>query len=168
YELGEQFLMACLNDAEIHAPQSLNQDLGKLITLTGRRHHQIKYITKEHSTKEYSTKALAYARSLDVDDSLCQLFATKLAGKLQEAISWLDAHENELPDSGTATWRVRLVTIPTYHAHAFLIEKMNGTDVIPGDSYVFVISAPNWLDELPREELLTSRQFLRSEERRVG
>src|SRR5947207_13185218 len=61
YELGEQFLMACLNDAEIHAPQSLNQELGKLITLTGRRHHQLKYIRTEHSTKEYSTKALTYA-----------------------------------------------------------------------------------------------------------
>src|SRR5438045_6686445 len=43
YELGEQFLMACLNDAEVHAVKSLDRDLGDLVTLTGRRHHQFKY-----------------------------------------------------------------------------------------------------------------------------
>ena len=151
YELGEQFLMACLNDPEVHAVESLDRDLGELVTLTGRRHHQLKY----------NKKAVAYARSLERDDSLCQLFATKLAVKLQGAINWLDAHDNELPESATATWRVRLVTIPTYHAHAFLIQKMkNGTDVAVGDSCVFVISAPDWLDKLPKEDFLTSRQFL--------
>jgi hypothetical protein len=150
YEIGEQFLMASLNNSEIHAVKSLDRDLGDLVTLTGRRHHQLKY----------NKQAVAYARSRDKDDSLCQLFATKLAVKLQDAISWLDEHENDLPESATATWRVRLVTVPTYHAHAFLMQKMKGTKVAAGDSFVCVISAPGWLDELRPKQLLTSREFL--------
>jgi hypothetical protein len=152
YRLGEQFLMVSLTNVEFHAVRSLDRDLGDLVELTGLRHHQLKY----------HQKAVAYARSLvDKNDSLCQLFATTLAAKLQAAISWLDAHENELPESATATWRVRLVTIPNYHAHAFLIQKMkNAIDLAGGDSCVFVISTPKWLDEIPKDRFLSSREFL--------
>jgi hypothetical protein len=151
YELGEQFLMACLNDVAVHTVRSLDQDLSKLVTPTGRRHFQIKY----------KKQARAYARSLDKNDSLCQLFATKLAVNIEKAIAWLDAPENEPPEFMEALWRVRLVTVPTYHAHAFLIQKMqDGTGVAVGDSYVFVISAPPWLDQLQEQKLLTSRAFL--------
>jgi hypothetical protein len=152
YELGEQFLMVSLNRPESDAVESLDKDLGELVTLTGRRHHQLKY----------NKKALAYARSLvDDDDSLCQLFATKLASNVQDAISWLDSLENQTPEFATGTWRVRLVTIPTYHAHAFLIEKMkDGTDMLAGESYVLMISAPPWLEKLQGMKLLTPTEFL--------
>lgn len=152
YELGEQFLMACLNDPEVHAVRSLDRDLGELVTLTGRRHHQLKY----------KQTAVAYARSLVAnDEALCQLFATKLAPKVQEAIAWLDERENERPEFAEEPWRVRLVTIPTFHTHAFLIQKVeNGSDVASGDSYALVVSAPGWLDELPRQKLLTTKEFL--------
>jgi hypothetical protein len=158
YELGEQFLMACLNDPEFHAVNSLDRDLGELVTLTGRRHHQLKYIDGQTHNK----RAVAYARSrVDENDSLCQLFATKLALDVEKAISWLDAPANEPPEFGAASWRVRLVTIPTYHAHAFLIQKMkNGTDLAVGDSQIFLISAPPWLEKLQEKKLLTSREFL--------
>jgi hypothetical protein len=153
YELGEQFLMVCLNNPEVHAVKSTDRDLGELVTLTGRRHHQLKY----------EQRAVAYARSLvDKNEALCQLFATRLAVNVQNAISWLDAPENQPPEFALASWRVRLVTIPTFHAHAFLIQKMqNGGAAAIGDSYVFVISAPDWLDKLPQQpKLLTSREFL--------
>src|SRR5215467_5376810 len=72
FELGEQFWMACLNDREIRDVNSLDRDLGELVKLTGRRHHQLKY----------NKRAMAYARSLvDEGDALCQLFATTLAPK---------------------------------------------------------------------------------------
>ena len=151
YELGEQFLMACLNDRELRDVNSLDRDLGNLVKLTGRRHHQLKQ----------KKEAVAYARSLVGNETLCQLFATKLAPKIQEAIEWLDAHENEFPEFAEASWRVRLVTIPTFHTHAFLIQKLeNGSDVPTGESYIFVVSAPDWLEKLPKQRLLRTREFL--------
>jgi len=152
YELGEQFLMASLTDPEVHAVTSLDRDLSELVTATGRRHYQIKF----------KQVAVAYARSLVAsDESLCQLFATRLAPKVQEAIAWLDAREAEGSEFAEGSWRVRLVTIPPFHTHAFLIEKMqNGSDVALGDSYVLVVSAPDWLERLPRQRLLTTREFL--------
>lgn len=152
FELGEQFLMAVLNDKEIRDVNSINRDLGDLVKLTGRRHHQLKF----------EKKALAYARSLvEKQETLCQLFATKLAPKIQEAIEWLDANENQFPEFAEASWRVRLVTIPTFHTHAFLIQQLeNGSNVSTGESYIFVVSAPDWMERLPRQKLLRTREFL--------
>jgi hypothetical protein len=153
FELGEQFVMVVLNDKELRAAQkSENPDLGELVELTGRRHHQIKH----------QKAAFAYARSLVAkEEGLCQLFATKLAPKIQEAIEWLDEHEDEIPEFAEATWRVRLVTIPTFHTHAFLIQQLkNGSDVPIGESYIFVVSAPDWMESLPRHRLLRTKEFL--------
>src|SRR5262249_39997729 len=135
-----------LNDKEIRDVNSLTKDLGDLVKLTGRRHHQLKF----------QKEALAYARSLvNEEETLCQLFATKLAPKVQDAIEWLDAHEDKFAEG---TWRVRLVTVPTYHTHAFLIQQLeNGSDVSTGDSFIFVVSAPDW--NLP-QQLLGTREFL--------
>jgi hypothetical protein len=149
FELGEQFLMAVLNDKEIRDVNSLNKDLGDLVKPTGRRHHQLKY----------QKKALGYARSLvKKEETLCQLFATKLAPKVEEAIEWLDANEDKFAG---ATWRVRLVTVPTYHTHAFLIQQLeNGSDVSIGESFILVVSAPDWMHSLSQQSLLRTREFL--------
>ena len=156
FELGEQFVMAVLNEKQIRDENSLDKNLGDLVKLTERRHHQLKY----------KKKALAYARSLvNHEETLCQLFATKLAPKVQEAIEWLDVHEDEFAG---ATWLVRLVTVPTYHTHAFLIEQLkNGSDVSTGDSYILVVSAPEWMSNLPRQQLLRTREFLLAFESKV-
>lgn len=150
YELGEQFLMVSMKDPEVYAAvESFDRDLGELVTLTGRRHHQLKY----------KQSAVAYARSLiDDNEALCQLFVTKLAPSVQAAIAWLDAHEDEFANG---IWRVRLLTIPTFHTHAFLIQKVEeGSDVPISDSIVYVVSAPPWLNKLPSEQTLTTREFL--------
>jgi len=150
FELGEQFLMAFLDDKQIRDVNSLDRDLSDLVKPTGRRHHQLKY----------NKKALAYARSLvEKEETLCQLFATKLAPKIQDAIEWLDEREDEFAG---AAWRVRLVTVPTYHTHAFLIQQLeNGSNVSTGDSYILVVSAPEWMhSRLPSQTLLRTRDFL--------
>jgi hypothetical protein len=150
FELGEQFLMAFLDDKQIRDVNSLDRDLSDLVKPTGRRHHQLKY----------NKKALAYARSLvEKEETLCQLFATKLAPKIQDAIEWLDEREDEFAG---ATWRVRLLTVPTYHTHAFLIQQLeNGSNVSTGDSYILVVSAPEWMhSRLPSQTLLRTRDFL--------
>ena len=152
-ELGEHFLMAFLDDRKIRARDSLDQDLGQLVTSTGRRHHQLKY----------KKRAVAYARSLvDQDETLCQLFATKLAPKVDSAIAWLDAREDQIPEFVESSWRVRLVTIPTFHTHVFLIQRVeeDGSEVPDAESYIFVVSAPPWMDDLPKEKLLRTREFL--------
>jgi hypothetical protein len=152
WELGEHFLMACLKQPEVLAVTSLDKDLSGLIEPTGRRHHQLKF----------NKIPLAYARSLvEDDDSLCQLFATRLAGKVENAITWLDTPQNQPPEFTEGTWFVQLVTIPTYHAHAFLINKtQNGNGAAVGDSFVFVISAPPWLESLQEKRLFDTREFL--------
>jgi len=152
FELGEHFLMAFLDDRKIRAAESLDRDLGELVTLTGRRHHQLKY----------KKKAVAYARSLVArDETLCQLFATKLAPKVDRAIAWLDAHEDQIPEFVESSWRVRLVTIPTFHTHVFLIQNVeDGSEVAVGESYIFVVSAPDWLERLQPRELMRTTEFL--------
>lgn len=152
YELGEHFLMVSMKDPEVYAVEAPDRDLGDLVTLTGRRHHQLKY----------KKRAVAYARSLVAkEEALCQLFATRLASHVEDAIAVLDKSENEIPEFASEPWRVRLLTIPTFHTHAFLIQKLkNGSDAVDDDSYVYVVSAPPWLDELPRERLLKSKEFL--------
>jgi hypothetical protein len=150
YELGEQFLMVSMKDPEVYAAvESFDRDLGELVALTGRRHHQLKF----------KQRAVAYARSLtDEKEALCQLFATKLAPSLQDAIAWLDAREDKF---ATGVWRVRLLTIPTFHTHALLIQEVeNGSDIPISDSIVYVVSAPTWLNKLERDQFLTTREFL--------
>jgi len=157
FELGENFLMAFLDVDEIRNPKSLGRDLAELVTLTGRRHHQLKN----------RKRAFGYARSLvpknpedGKPETLCQLFATQLAPKIQDSIEWLDDHEDKF---ATATWRVRLVTIPTFHTHAFLIQQLkNGSDVTTGESRVLVVSAPEWMESLPFQTILSTKEFLKA------
>jgi hypothetical protein len=152
YQLGERFVMLFLNDPQVHAVRSLNHDLSELVTPTGRRHYQIKQ----------NGDAVAYARSvIDEGESLCQLFATRLAENVHKAIEKLDEYESSHPEFATKSWRVRLVTVPTFHTHAFLIQRIQtGNEVATSGSYIYVVSAPDWLRKLPRETMLNSRQFL--------
>jgi hypothetical protein len=152
YHLGENFLMLFLNNPELHAINSLDRDVSELATPTGRRHYQIKT----------DKGAIAYARScIDENESICQLFATKLACNVEKAIAALDDYERNHPEFASERWRVRMITIPTFHAHAFLIQRIqNDDDEATGGSYLYVISAPPRLNNLPRGKLLNSRQFL--------
>jgi|ERR1041384_304717 hypothetical protein len=150
YELGEQFLMVSMQDPEVKVETSPGEDLARMVERTGRRHHQLKY----------GAEPVAYARSLvDEDETLCQLFATKLAPSVGAAITWLDEHEDQFEKG---SWLVRLVSIPTFHTHVFLIQNMeNGSDEPELDSKILVVSRPPWMeDTLPKEELLTSSKFL--------
>lgn len=165
FELGENFLMAFMDDDEIRDPKSLGRDLAELVKPTGRRHHQLKN----------RKKAFGYARSFvpkpkdDKDpkddkpetETLCQLFATRLAPNIQAAIEWLDNNEDKFANG---TWRVRLITIPTFHTHAFLIQQLkNGSDVTTGESQILVVSRPEWMeDTLPLEKPLKTKEFLKA------
>jgi hypothetical protein len=173
FELGEQFLMVCLNEEEIHDVKSWDRDLADLVVLTGRRHHQLKnqkmafgyarsLVTKEDALEADAAEQAAPEE--DAPETLCQLFATQLAPKIQKAIEWLDAHEDKF---GEGTWRVRLVTIPTFHTHAFLIQQLkNGSEVSTGESYILVISKPDWMETLPFHQLLRTREFLKAFEKK--
>jgi hypothetical protein len=150
FQLGEQFVMVSLNHPEVISIEQPNYDLRALVALTGRRHHQIKY----------GPDAIAYARSLvDDNENLCQLFATRLAQNVQKAMVQLDKYEDgEFADG---TWRVRLLTVPPFHTHAFFLQKVNDANqVLEDDSQLFVISAPDWMERLRSHTLLSSSDFL--------
>lgn len=152
YKLAEQFVMVCLSDPHKRADDALDNDLANLVTLTGRRHHQIKE----------NEEAVAYARSLVCrEEDLCQVFASKLAGELQGAIKALDALESKNPEFAAELWRVRLLTVPMFHTHAFLIQKIDDSSHVADEgSKLFVIATPYWLKEIPKHQLLDSRTFL--------
>ena len=150
YQLGERFVMLFLTEPKRLAVTSLDRDLSELVTPTGRRHYQIKQ----------NGEAVAYARSLiDQQESLCQLFGTRLANNIQAAIEGLDAYETQA-EFGAGRWRVRLMTIPTFHTHAFLIQKIENGEVAANGSYIYVISAPEWLRNLQERTMLDSKDFL--------
>lgn len=158
YQLGENFLMMFLNDPELHAVSSLDRDVSELVMPTGRRHYQI----------NRNGRAIAYARSLikgngsiEENESLCQLFPTTLAKKVQKAIRGLDAYERKHAQFAAKRWRVRLVTIPTFHTHAFLLQRIqNGDEEVTSGSFLWVVSTRPWLEKLTEGKMLSSRRFL--------
>lgn len=115
---------------------------------TGRWHHQIRV----------GGIAAAFARSsgakLELDSaSPSGLFVSPLAGKVEEAIDWIDENEPEGRD-GARDPVVRLLVVPSHQLHAFwLLDEGEGT------SEALVIDAPARFGA-PARRLLGEGEFL--------
>lgn len=138
-EMGESFGVWSLGADVIHG----NADLSKLVTQTGRWHHQIRF----------GGKAGAFARSIALGPdaanwSVTQLYESDLAAKIDEATDWIDQNVKDDPV-------VRLLIVPAYHLHAFWI--FDGTD-----SRVLVVDMPNQFSQLQYRQLYSSKEFLES------
>lgn len=144
---GESFTLYTLGTDKIRSYEPQQEEggdpLARLAKNTGRWHHQIKF----------DGVAQAFARSIIYEDkpkssSVREFFASPLAGRIDSAIKWIDEYvEDEL--------LVRLLTVPSYRIEAFwlLDERTN-------ESYVLVVEAPPKFKELPRNRLISSREFL--------
>src|SRR5262245_20890226 len=107
-ELTESFSLWALG-ADVVA--KTYADLAQLARQTGRWHHQIKI----------DGKAQAFARSMPLGPdaanwSLRELFRSEIAGKIDEAIAWVDTNVTGDP-------LVRLLVAPAYQLHAFWLKE---------------------------------------------
>lgn len=111
-ELAESFEIFLLAADDITRATRRGIGLTKVIHRTGNWHHQI----------GAGGTPLAFARSAEpsrkqTDWSVSSVFVSELASKIEEAVKRIDA---ERPDDKTT---VRLVDLPAYHVHFFLIES---------------------------------------------
>lgn len=157
YRLGESFIVWTLEYETIESQDSLVKDLSELIRPTDRRHHQLRI----------DQKPIAYAWSIiSENETICQVFVSKLAEDIQQAMAWIDDYEKTNPSNANTDPLVRLLTIPSYDVTAFWIYKLmqpkpEGSFKEPQrESNVVIISAPSALERLRKEEFLDTRQFL--------
>ncbi len=78
--------------------------------------------------------------------SVRELFTSEIAGKIDEAIDWVDRNVKGDP-------LARLLIVPAFHLHAFwLVES--------GKSHVVIVDMPRGFSKLEYRKLYTSREFL--------
>lgn len=153
YDLGESFQVYRLDASPFVQGNIPDRDLAELVEATDRWHHQL---IANH-------KAIGYSRSLTSGEGICQLFVSDLAGAIQDAIVWLNAYEAEHPEYTADLPRVRLLIVPGFNVYAFWIQRTRGFENEPSadwESHVLVISAPDSMDNLPRQRLLDTKEFL--------
>jgi hypothetical protein len=171
FELGESFAVYSLGAEYVEKGPPGGADLAQLARKTGRWHHQIKV----------GKKPVGFARSTGEGDAaveLQQIYVSDLAKYVDEAITWLDAYEEQNPNGEAPDPVVRLLVVPAYQVHAFWLcdpraegEPPSGASRTPakaesgawgygGESRVLVIDAPPHLDGLRPNALLGSGEFL--------
>jgi hypothetical protein len=137
-ELTETFSVWSLNPTAILTPDA---DFQKLVTQTGRWHHQIKI----------DGKAVAFARSMPVGTDasswdVLQLFRSDIPGKIDQAVDWVDSNVKGDPI-------VRLLIAPSYYLHAFWLADGN-------NNQVFVIDMPPNFAHVQVGTLYSGKEFL--------
>jgi len=137
-ELTESFAVWTLGADAVTKP---SMDLSQLARQTGRWHHQIKIDGKPE----------AFARSMPLgpkaaDWSVRQLFTSRIAKRLDEAIDWVDRNVQGDP-------LVRLLLVPPWHLHTFwLVEDR--------ESRILVVDIPLSYTKLQYRKLYTSKEVL--------
>jgi hypothetical protein len=137
-ELLETFSVWSLEPTAI---LTANADFNKLVTQTGRWHHQIKI----------SGKAAAFARSMPLGaDSnsweVTQLFQSDISEKIDRAVDWVDSNVKGDPV-------VRLLVAPSYYLHAFWLSEGNKDQVC-------VIDVPASFTHVHADTLYSAKEFL--------
>ncbi len=137
-ELSETFAVWSLNPTAVLTP---DVDFAKLVTQTGRWHHQIKV----------GGQATAFARSMPLGTDaasweVTQLFQSDIPPKIDRAIDWVDSNVKGDPV-------VRLLIVPSYYLTAFWLSDGN-------NNQVYVIDAPSSLTQVHAGTLYSAREFL--------
>jgi hypothetical protein len=137
-ELSETFAVWSLNPTAVLTPDA---DFTKLVTQTGRWHHQIKV----------RGKAAAFARSMPLGTDanswdVTQLFQSDIPEKIDQAVDWVDSNVNGDPV-------VRLLIAPSYYLTAFWLSE-------PNNNQVYVIDVPANFAHVQARTLYSAREFL--------
>jgi hypothetical protein len=109
-EVGESMAVCTVSLAQVKKPPA---DLSVLAKPSGYWHHQLR--TGGVATHTALSMKPGFGPTHEVE----QVFATPLAGKISDAIGWLDANV-----SGRGT--VRLFVAPAYLMHALLLVRPDG------------------------------------------
>jgi hypothetical protein len=137
-ELSETFSVWALTPTAILTPDS---DFHKLVTQTGRWHHQIKV----------RGKAAAFARSMPLGSDaeswdVTQLFQSDIPEKIDRAVDWVDSNVQGDPV-------VRLLVAPSYYLHAFWLSEGKSDQV-------YVIDVPASFIQVHPATLYSASAFL--------
>jgi hypothetical protein len=137
-ELSETFAVWSLNPTAVLTPDT---DFTKLVTQTGRWHHQIKV----------RGKAAAFARSMPLGTDanswdVTQLFQSEIPEKIERAIDWVDGNVQGDPV-------VRLLIAPSYYLTAFWLSEAN-------NNQVYVIDVPSNFTHVHAGTLYSAKEFL--------
>lgn len=137
-ELGETFAVWSLNPMAVLTPAV---DFPKLVTQTGRWHHQIKI----------RGKAAAFARSMPLGTDanswdVTQLFQSDIPEMIDQAVDWVDSNVKGDPV-------VRLLIAPSYYLTAFWLSEGN-------NNQVYVIDVPPGFAHVQAGNLYTAKEFL--------
>jgi hypothetical protein len=138
FELSETFLLYQLKTWEIRAGQC---DVERLLLSTHRWHHQIRV----------NGEAQGFARTLEggpnaSDWTVREVYASPIAGKIDTAVKWVDAHLSGDPI-------VRLLIAPEYQLHAFWLHEG------PQDGFL-VADKPRSYLKLEYGKVYSPREFL--------
>lgn len=137
-ELSETFAVWSLNSTAVLTP---DVDFTKLVTQTGRWHHQIKV----------RGKAAAFARSMPLGTDanswdVTQLFQSDIPEKIDQAVDWVDGNVKGDPV-------VRLLIAPSYYLTAFWLLEAN-------NNQVYVIDVPSNFLHVHAGTLYSAKEFL--------
>jgi hypothetical protein len=109
-EVGESLAVCTVSLAQVKKPPA---DLSLLAKPSGYWHHQLR--TGGVATHTALSMKPGFGPTHEVE----QVFATPLAGKIDDAIAWLDKNV-------TGRGTVRLLVIPAYLTHALLLVRPDG------------------------------------------
>ncbi|RCJ16849.1 hypothetical protein A6S26_32360 [Nostoc sp. ATCC 43529] len=138
-EIRETFSVWMLG---LDATTKPEEPIAKLVTKTGRWHHQI----------SIGSQVRSFARSTPygptaADWSITQVTSdSPIAEAIDEAIDWVDKNVKDDP-------LVRLVVIPSYYLHVFWLETEKG-------SHILVVHKPDQYIRLKYETIYSLREFL--------
>lgn len=137
-ELCETFAVWSLAPTAILTP---DVDFQKLVTQTGRWHHQIRV----------GGKAAAFARSMPLGADagswdVTQLFQSDISEKIDQAVDWVDRNVKGDPV-------VRLLIAPSYYLHAFWLSDGKADQV-------YVIDVPGNFTHVQPGALYPAKEFL--------
>jgi hypothetical protein len=138
-ELGESFEVWFLGRSAISRTTAPLQTIARR---TGYWHHQIRH----------NGKAVQYARSAphgpgEEDWDIHAVLSSDLAGKIDDAITWIDAHVTE------GDPLVRLLIVPAYFVTAFWLQDGASDRIV-------VVDMPAEFTMLERERIYTGQEFL--------
>lgn len=138
-ELCETFSVWSLAPTAILTPE---ENFGKLVSPTGRWHHQIKV----HGRAE------AFARSMPLGADagswdITQLFQSGISAKIDKAIEWVDSNIHGDPI-------VRMLIAPSYYLHAFWLSESD-------NDHIYVIDVPANFTHIQPNTLYSAKEFLR-------
>jgi hypothetical protein len=118
-------------------------DLHKITKETGHWQHQV----RNHRGTKQIARSITPSAGAPEQTRLVELSTTPIAGKIDEAIKWIDEH---VPGDPLA----RILVVPAVHVTTFWLEENNASQIV-------LVSRPDSFENLRYNHLYPAAEFLR-------